>query len=184
LRLFHDYGPEIKNAVTTEIWQGSSKGPGLLKILIAALRDEDPRVRLGGLVALRARKYAIGKDALISALSDQSPYVRCAVIEVLADFEQERLMKYVTGRLKDEDSSVRSCAAKTLGERKDLRFVGLLVEALGSEQDKGVQAELIKALAQTTGYELSVEEWGRWWDQNSERFEDIGPGQVSTRKQG
>ncbi len=184
LRLFHDYGPEIKRAVTTEIWQGSSKGPGLLKILIAALRDEDPRVRLGGLVALRARKYAIGKDALISALSDQSPYVRCAVIEVLADFEQERLMKYVTGRLKDEDSSVRSCAAKTLGERKDLRFVGLLVEALGSEQDKGVQAELIKALAQTTGYELSVEEWGQWWDQNSERFEDIGPGQVSTRKQG
>ena len=184
LRLFHDYGPEIKSAVTTEIRQGSSKGPGLLKTLIAALRDEDPRVRSGGLAALRAKKHSIGEESLVSALDDQIPYVRCAIVEVLADFEQERLMKYVTGRLKDEDSSVRSCAAKTLGERKDLRFVGLLVEALGSEQDKGVQAELIKALAQTTGYELSVEEWGQWWDQNSERFEDIGPGQVSTRKQG
>lgn len=183
LRLFHNYGPEIKHAVTTEIWQGSNKGPGLLKILIAALRDEDPKIRLGGLVALQARRSAIGKEALISALSDESSYVRCAVIEVLADFEQERLMKYVTGRLKDEDSSVRSCAAKTLGEHKDLRFVGLMVEALGSEKDNSVQADLIKALAQTTGYELSVEQWGQWWDQNSERFEDIGHGQVDTKKQ-
>ena len=92
--------------------------------LIHNLKDDDWRVRVGSLIALRISTNRISNiDHILSALSDESPYVRREAVKTLGRIGDPSILPYIIQATKDEDPGVRLRAVRTLvrfGQSEDI----------------------------------------------------------------
>lgn len=92
--------------------------------LIHSLKNEDWRVRIGSLIALRVSTGHISNiDQILILLSDESPYVRREAVKTLGRIGDSSILPYLIQATKDKDSGVRLRAVRAmvkLGEPKDI----------------------------------------------------------------
>ncbi|MGD2143790.1 MAG: HEAT repeat domain-containing protein, partial [Anaerolineae bacterium] len=93
---------------------GRLRGPKVLELVSAALRDKDAEVR--GLAALSLGELgkAEAVPPLVDALNDGSASVRCAAAEALGRLEASEAVEPLQGLLQDSSSTVRIAAVKAL----------------------------------------------------------------------
>jgi len=179
--------PQVRRAALSELQRHPD--PNCFELIITALEDSDPDVRSMAISSLSERMSRFGSDkqaleAVINKVKDKYPQVRRSALSALSKWLKNDSVPYLIVGLKDSNRDVRDSVTFSLGNLKDQRAVYPLVEALIEERDERVKERMRRALWQITGNDSSPEEWRQWWDESSKHFEDIGPGQVSTRKQG
>jgi len=82
-------------------------------------------------------------------------------------------LETVIAALKDEDSTVRGGAARSLGEIKDSRAIKPLIAVVLKDEDSGVRSGASIALSKITGENFGdpskwphPSEWQEWWEKN------------------
>jgi len=95
--------------------------------LIQNLNNEDWRVRMGSLIALRlSAGGGTSVDQIISLLTDDSPYVRREAVKTLGRIGDIGIVPYLIQATKDRDPGVRLRAVRALvkiGQPNDIRPV-------------------------------------------------------------
>lgn len=84
--------------------------PGTPKALVAALSDQDPRVRAAAAFALGQREERGVTSALAAALADPDPRVRAAAVTAASRCAPGELLEDLLFAIGDSDSLVRSAA--------------------------------------------------------------------------
>ena len=115
------------------------------KTLIAALKDENFRVREHAAEALGDIKGKGAVEPLIGALNDNVSRVRSNAAEALGEIKDPRAVEPLINTLKDKDAWVRRGAAEALGGINDSRAVEPLIAAL-KDKDAWVRWKSAEAL--------------------------------------
>lgn len=93
--------------------------------LIQNLKNEDWRVRMGSLIALRLSAGGFTDvDQIISTLSDDSPYVRREAVKTLGRIGDIHIVPYLIQAIKDKDPGVRLRVVRALvklGQPNDIK---------------------------------------------------------------
>jgi HEAT repeat protein len=119
-----------KNIVVVPYYAAEALGKIDIERLIAALRDEDSRIREIAAEGLGRLKDARAVEPLLSALLDKKKEVRRAAAEALGKIKSPKAVKPLIDALQDTDGYVREHAALALGEIKDPGAVAPLIAAL------------------------------------------------------
>ena len=104
-------------------------------LLVEALDDPVPGVRLLSAVAIDEMSLDAPLEALSKRAQDEDAGVRKAVVRALRVTAGEDANEAILGRLKDEDRDVRYEAAVMLHDTKDERAVEPLIECLRSDDE-------------------------------------------------
>jgi HEAT repeat protein len=83
---------------------------------VAALKDQDWKVRQEAAVALERMKRSYAVSALMEALKDDVPEVRAAAASALGALNDPYAIEPLIGRLKDDSPDVRNEASASLGQ--------------------------------------------------------------------
>lgn len=116
-------------------------------LLIAALQDRDKEVRCRAAQTLGAIGDQRAVEPLIAALQDRDRWVRTGAIEALGEIGDPRVVELLIAGLESEDLHVRRSAAKALGKIGDARAVDSLIAAL-KDADSFLRSEAIEALGE------------------------------------
>jgi len=119
-------------------------GEPAVKPLLAALEDEDWKIRLGAATVLGVMKDPRAVDPLLFFLGEKDRASREAARKALVEIGMPAV-KPLIAALKDENINVRAEAVKALGEIKDPRAADPLIPLLG-EEDARLRADVIDAL--------------------------------------
>lgn len=83
--------------------------------LINNLKNDDWRVRIGSLIALRVSSGRISNvDQILIPLSDESPYVRRETVKTLGRIGDSSILPYLIQATKDKDPGVRLRAVRAM----------------------------------------------------------------------
>ncbi len=152
-----------------------SSDPAAEKIIREALRqadNEETFVALAGAVRLRPDDRFVGE--LLAALAAAKPRVRQAAAETLAALPTADLVRRVNALARDgrADLRTRQTALWTLGRCGRKEAAGVLVEALGGDNDD-LKRVAAAALHDLTGLNngLEVARWQDWWA----KHKDLSP---------
>jgi len=130
-------------------------------IVIAALRDADPKIRSEAAQALGKMNLIRAINPLSAALYDTIKEVRLSAAEALRNINDARIVNPLVIALQHEDAGMRAIAAQALGQIKDVRAIEPLsiaikdknqtvrkyaTEALGKIDDTRTVKLLIDAL--------------------------------------
>jgi HEAT repeat protein len=111
---------------------GRSSDPRAVPLLIEALHDAHPHVRLTAAMELGFKKDKRAIQPLRRLLADPVAAVRERVVEALAALRaSEVVLPLIEVLSSDRDAAVRQQAARALGEIRDPRAVTPLIGALG-----------------------------------------------------
>jgi HEAT repeat protein len=123
-------------------------GPPAVDALLVAIRSQDPLVRRFAARALGGIKDERAIESLLAALMDENLNVRRQALEAAAKFQDDRVLDVLLFAL--SDPGLRIEASLLLGERKDLRALPYLVEALrGNDSDRAAAAKRVMVLIGT-----------------------------------
>ncbi|HEX5475455.1 MAG TPA: HEAT repeat domain-containing protein [Vicinamibacterales bacterium] len=126
--------------------------PSLVKGLIAAIDDDQPRVRLEAVYAVGVvAEPPLAPDdsrALIKALDHSDPAVRAAAAEVIGRLRIASAGDALLRAVNDSSPDVRHAAMRALGEIHDVRAVEALTEQLKFYGTGDGAASALDALAQ------------------------------------
>jgi len=100
-----------------------SIGTPAVEPLIAALKDQDPLVRIQAADALGQIKDVRAVEPLIGALKDRNPIVRMQIADALGQIKDVRGIEPLITALKDEDPLVRERVVDALEKIKDVHAV-------------------------------------------------------------
>ena len=134
-----------------------SNSPQTAEMLIAALHDEDPTVRVAAMQGLE--RFGDGGQLLddtllpeITALAAAAdPSVRAAAVRLLGPLRRPSMRKLLLAALHDPDKGVRMAAAGSLGSldyalpRNDAQIVTALIAA-GKDAEPSVRSAALSAL--------------------------------------
>jgi hypothetical protein len=85
--------------------------------IVKGLSDQDWRIRVGSLVALRVTSGAIPSlEVVLNRMYDESPYVRREAVKTIGRIGNRSIVPYVIQATKDDDPGVRIRAIKALGK--------------------------------------------------------------------
>ncbi|MFZ3090023.1 MAG: tetratricopeptide repeat protein [Nitrospirota bacterium] len=117
---------------------------GINALLIRALRDNDPEIRLSAVRALANNKKI---EPLIQLLKDDVDWlVRAEVLKSIYEVKKKDSLPYIKIALKDKESSVREEAVYFISMIKDREAVPLLIAAL-NDSHRDVKRKAINALS-------------------------------------
>jgi HEAT repeat protein len=161
------YGRIKPTAVDVAAALGKLRDPRAVESLIAALKVDNPEMRLSVAEALGKLEDSRAVEPLIQALGDSDALVRCAVAEALRKLGQPDWGHWVRGQgddfeklgesghpraaepllkvLENSDGSVWGVAARALGKLGDGRAIESLTKALGN-RDAAVRLAAVEAL--------------------------------------
>lgn len=142
------------------------------------LSDDEPYLRLNGIIGLNRWKPGEGRDAMILSVGDPNSGVRRFVVNCLDPFRSDAEAAGIARLSNDRDENVARIAIRKLGmARNRFAFVNL-VHKLESPSTK-VRKEAINALQSMTGLTLgykylapdkertqSYQKWKNLWEQN------------------
>ncbi|PVV11073.1 MAG: hypothetical protein B6D77_07410 [gamma proteobacterium symbiont of Ctena orbiculata] len=111
--LKHD--EELVRSATIE-YISELKHPGAFSLLIDALSDNVPKVRIMALEALAQHRDDILAIYIEPMLFDNNKEVRIAAIKAIGEFESEQSVYAISGLLMDSDNDVRLNAVNAMGE--------------------------------------------------------------------
>ena len=127
-----------------------------------AIREEkDPLIRAQLLRTLGVCRTSIADAVLAAGVEDSDAHVRVAACEGLARRGGEESIRILGGVVaSDTNIDVRIAAARSLGEFKSPRVVGVLAVAL-DDANPALQFRAVKSMEQATGREFGndVEAW-------------------------
>jgi HEAT repeat protein len=103
----------------------------VVKPLIAALHDEERKVREEAARGLGQGGTKDATNALLEALGHEDSFTRRAAVEALGELGDPQVVDALLPALQEENSFVRRAAAKALGQLGDRRALDPLVDALG-----------------------------------------------------
>lgn len=127
-----------------EDYSKNNDDPGINALLIRALRDNDPEIRLSAVRALANNKKI---DPLIQLLKDDVDWlVRAEVLKSIYEAKKKDSLPYIKIALKDKESSVREEAVYFISRIKNSEAVPLLIAAL-NDSHRDVKRKAINALA-------------------------------------
>ena len=121
-------------------------GDRALALLMAALHDPEPDVRISAVSELGYSQRTDLVPAIAAMATDPDPHVRASVASALGRLGDEAGVPAALMLVDDGHPRVRSCAVKTLGELGGDRATALLVERAGSP-DPEVRRQAGEALA-------------------------------------
>jgi HEAT repeat protein len=123
-------------------------GPPAVDALLVAVTNQDAVVRRHAARALGGIKDERAIDSLLAALMDENVDVRRQALEAVAIFNDDRVLDALLFAL--SDPGLRVEAGLMLGERKDLRALPYLFEALRDhDSDRAVAAKRVLMLVGT-----------------------------------
>ena len=162
---------------------------GTIPILVGALGDKNPRVRLCAIRGLYKLNTEESMSFLLDAFSDDHPDIRSAAVTYLGWEGNATFSDSIAGLLEDDDDQVRRSAAIALGNlasEEDMLGDALsnriepLMNAL-SDEDVGVRQQTVIALRRIThqffGFRASgteteraqaIDRWASWWADHQE----------------
>ncbi|MBA3870992.1 MAG: HEAT repeat domain-containing protein [Anaerolineae bacterium] len=124
--------------------------PRIAELLIQALSNTDPKVRVKAIWALREIPDARAINPLIACLEDSNPKVRGCAVSVLASLRIEAAIEPILRKLADTEREVRFSTLWALNtfQIKDARAVEPLIQVLEDTDDKigGTTYQAIDAL--------------------------------------
>lgn len=112
--------------------------------LVAALGDEDKKIREFAACALAATKDPRVFDPLATALADET--IRWTVAVALGRLGDLRAFDLLMGVLHDDNPNVRSSAASALGRLGDVRAMEALAKIAENDESEYVRQTAAKAL--------------------------------------
>jgi hypothetical protein len=99
-------------------------GDPAIPVILKNLDNEDWRIRLGTVVAIRVSSSSIPSlDPVLRSLRDESVYVRRETVKTLGRIGDDTILSYLIQATSDRDSGVRLRAVKAvakLGKREDV----------------------------------------------------------------
>ena len=149
---------------------------GAQATVAAALGDPAQRISTvpeDGKLPRRPRAWpASPEEAIAPLVADKEVAVRCAAIEGLADLGSTLVVEPSIAALGDPVWQVRVSAIQALGQVRDRRSIGPLVERMQTEEGRLV-ADIGVSLAELTGRNFGQrkEGWKSFWDTFADRFE-------------
>jgi hypothetical protein len=131
---------------------------------------------------LRKIKDRRAIPALIKAVDDKSPHIRCIAIEALGEMKADEANDVIARHLNDKEKvqgtdiimlPARS-ACFALGEIRKRKAAPLLIEALEDEELKETAAQALEKIRQkysqsfglsreVSGFDTDVKKWTDWW---------------------
>ena len=127
-----------------EDYSNNNDDHGINALLIRALRDNDPEIRLSAVRALANNKKI---EPLIQLLKDDVDWlVRAEVLKSIYEVKKKDSLPYIKIALKDKESSVREEAVYFISMIKDREAVPLLIAAL-NDSHRDVKRKAINALS-------------------------------------
>jgi len=141
LNIEDDYG--YLGSVAAEALQ--QIGEPAVPELVAALQNENERVRRIIVHVLGQIGGALVIDALLATIQGKSESVRKEVVEALGNVRGMQAVEALLTTLKDKCIGIREEAVKALGKIKGPRAVEGLLMAL-KDQDEDIRSEVIKTL--------------------------------------
>jgi HEAT repeat protein len=146
--LTRDPASDVRQQATRAL--GHMRQSDVVKILIDKVRDSDEGVRWEAVGALGREHHGENGGevipTLITALGDESPWVRERAAQVLGRFRDERAVQPLVTLLKDGDPEVREEAVTALGRFEESRATDSLITAL-KDPDAGVRERAARALS-------------------------------------
>lgn len=127
---------------------GRIKDPGVVKLLIEALRDPETIVRNSAIEGLADIGDARAVEPLIHLLRDKDDKVRAVVVRALSKLGDARAVEPLTSVLRDANWDVRLAAIESLARFKDARTVRPLLECM-KDKDQDVRLAAVEALGKT-----------------------------------
>jgi len=90
-------------------------GDPVIPVLLKSLDDENWRIRIGAIIAIRVSSGTIPSfDPVIRSLHDESPYVRREAVKTLGRIGGEHEVPYLIQATKDQDPGVRLRAVRAV----------------------------------------------------------------------
>ena len=142
------------------------KDMGAVESLIAALKDEEPSVRVEAAWTLQYLHDSRAVEPLIEALKDELGRVRSHAAEALGNIKDTRaVIPLIEALGEDKSMEVRDVAARSLWKIRDARAIEPLIGALN---DDYVRTTARIALENLTGenFGSDISKWPEWWAQN------------------
>ncbi len=148
----------LRNMSSTSIEEDPARSPATqaetpFALLIAALHDENVRIRRFAADVLGEMGDTQAVDPLIDGLNDADHLVRQNAIISLAKLGDERAIDPLIAMLHDNDKFTRWIAVNALNEMGDPQSVELLQIVLEDDRDQDVREAAREAL-QAHGYTL------------------------------
>jgi HEAT repeat protein/cyclophilin family peptidyl-prolyl cis-trans isomerase len=142
--------PQVHAEVVAALGKTGDAAP--VSRVVAALGDEEVRVRRGALLAATRLGEAIPVEPVLARLHDPDPENRWRAAIALRDRHDPVVTASLIERLEDGSPRVRRMACRALANRPQPSVVAALTARLqGREWDRGVLAEMITALARVGG---------------------------------
>lgn len=123
----------------------SRLGRRAFEVLVEALRDPEPDVRMVAVQALGRMEDGRAVEALMAVYPDQDRAVRTRIIEALDQYKDPRLFDLFLDALRDSNPQTRVAAVEALGELRDERAIGALSAGL-TDENSYVRSYSLKAL--------------------------------------
>jgi len=138
-----DWHPHHHSA--RELLQQFGNGPGMLVVLIEALKNEDWIMRERAAYVLGEIRDRRAMTSLLPLLNDERAVVRFHAVYALEKIGDPRAVEALLTALDDDDADVRYRAASGLGRIGDHRAVAPLIAALNDAKNH-VQHSAARAL--------------------------------------
>jgi len=144
-------------------------GPGgdfFAGVMVAALADPDPTVRLYGVLGLTAVHETGAVHALIGVLDDDNFSLRFAAANALGELGDPRAGEALIPLLCDPEYSVRLRATWSLQKIGDESLTGPLIDVLREKPDE-CRSQAMDVLRRITRVPFLNDpgSWIRWWDE-------------------
>jgi hypothetical protein len=129
---------------------GSLEDPNIQTLMLAAVREENPSVRVESMELLKNRtESGAVRDALLNAVAhDPNAGVRLKALEGLKPLAADAAVRKVlaVALLGDDNPAIRMQAVDLLVEHRDDSMVGLLQNAVQRDDNSGVRLKCERAL--------------------------------------
>ena len=151
---WEQYGPTTSDRLEQldQVVGSSTVGQQTVDKLVQQIAVEpDPLVRKKLLAAISSQRSPLSEEVLKAGLSDESPDVRIACCELLAQRGGPQVATLLSGVLRSEsDVDVRIAAAKALGSVSDSTSIQALHETM-QDEDPALRRRAAESLAKITG---------------------------------
>ena len=136
---------------------GKMKDPKVVSPIALSLRDVDPVVRASAKVALfNALRSGLPIDeTVLFLLEDKDAGIRSAIVDILANVSNEKIVEALLKALNDENPNIRLRSVQALEKIKDQRAIGPLSKLL-MDKDVGIRLAVVQAIG-SIGHEKAVE---------------------------
>lgn len=145
--LLREHNPEARTAAIQLM--GNISGDDIERatdLLMAAIQDYDPNVRVAALTALSAMPEEIAAARMLEAMNDPTPEVRAAAVIIVGSLPLISPVDLLKRGLQDEDTRVRTTSIETVAEMESASILPLLTDAL-EDENASVREAALRAIA-------------------------------------